>query len=120
MRNFVISNLTANRVYGFIFSPTLQAIITPRKNNMLHRNTKAAKVFLAASLAGAGLVHNPAQCQAFSVVLLAEFMHGLYQCSGIVRVGKLRNTVSQIEHMAATVAVAGQDALDLIMDDIGC
>jgi hypothetical protein len=119
VRNFVVNALTANGVYGFIFPPTLQAILTSHKNNMLHKNTKAAKNSLAASVPGAGLVHNPAQYQAFLMVLLAEFMHGLYQCSGIIRVGKLRNPVPQIEYMAAAVTVAGKDALNLVADYLG-
>ena len=118
VRNFVISALTANGVYGFIVPPTLYAIIIHNKNNTLPENAKAAKNYLAAFRSGAGLVYNPAQYWTFLVVLLAELMHGLYQRRRVLRVGKLRNAVPQIEHMAAAVTIAGQNFLGLVADRV--
>ena len=44
-------------------------------------------------------------------------MHRRHQRSRAVRVGKLRNPVPQIEHMAAAVSVAAQYLFHLVVDD---
>ena len=46
-------------------------------------------------------VHNHIGSQAFLMIFSTKFMNGLYQGRRIVRIGKLRNAMSQIEHMTA-------------------
>ena len=54
------------------------------------------------------------------MIFFAQFMHRLHQDGSVIRVGELRNSVSEVEHMAATVTVAAQDLFHLVVDDFGC
>ena len=43
------------------------------------------------------------------VIRAAEVMHRIHQCSHMIRVSELRYTMTQVEHMPATVPVGCQN-----------